>query len=117
MKIGSIAQYSPSYLPLNVFTASKGSNLHVLLSIILEDLETLDVDAYRPSQQLWSCRDVASSHGTCTQNKDVMTSKKSASNIILQLVCAFICKDGITKPLFLGRLWLELLTSNQMVSQ
>ena len=25
-----IAQYSPSYLPLNVFTASKGSNLYIL---------------------------------------------------------------------------------------
>ena len=27
-----IAQYSPYYLPLNVFTASKGSNLYILLS-------------------------------------------------------------------------------------
>ena len=25
-----IAQYSPYYLPLNVFTASKGSNLYIL---------------------------------------------------------------------------------------
>ena len=28
-----IAQYSPYYLPLNVFTASKGSNLYILLDI------------------------------------------------------------------------------------
>ena len=28
-----IAQYSPYYLPLNVFTASKGSNLYILFSI------------------------------------------------------------------------------------
>ena len=28
-----IAQYSPYYLPLNVFTASKGSNLYVLFDI------------------------------------------------------------------------------------
>ena len=28
-----IAQYSPYYLPLNVFTASKGSNLHSLFVI------------------------------------------------------------------------------------
>ena len=28
-----IAQYSPSYLPLNVFTASKGSNLYILFAI------------------------------------------------------------------------------------
>ena len=26
-----IAQYSPYYLPLNVFTASKGSNLYILI--------------------------------------------------------------------------------------
>ena len=30
-----IAQYSPYYLPWNVFTASKGSNLYILLVIIL----------------------------------------------------------------------------------
>ena len=28
-----IAQYSPYYLPLNVFTASKGSNLYILFSL------------------------------------------------------------------------------------
>ena len=28
-----IAQYSPYYLPLNVFTASKGSNLYILFAI------------------------------------------------------------------------------------
>ena len=28
-----IAQYSPSYLPLNVFTASKGANLYILFTI------------------------------------------------------------------------------------
>ena len=28
-----IAQYSPYYLPLNVFTASKGSNLYILVAI------------------------------------------------------------------------------------
>ena len=28
-----IAQYSPYYLPLNVFAASKGSNLYILLPI------------------------------------------------------------------------------------
>ena len=28
-----IAQYSPYYLPLNVFTASKGSNLDILFAI------------------------------------------------------------------------------------
>ena len=27
-----IAQYSPYYLPLNVFTASKGSNLYILFT-------------------------------------------------------------------------------------
>ena len=29
-----IAQYSPYYLPLNVFTASKGSNLYILFAIV-----------------------------------------------------------------------------------
>ena len=29
--LSEIAQYSPSYLPLNGFTASKGSNLYILL--------------------------------------------------------------------------------------
>ena len=28
-----IAQYSPYYLPLNVFTASKGSNLYILFAV------------------------------------------------------------------------------------
>ena len=28
-----IAQYSPYYLPLNVFTASKGLNLYILFSV------------------------------------------------------------------------------------
>ena len=28
-----IAQYSPYYLPLNVFTASKGSNIYILFAI------------------------------------------------------------------------------------
>ena len=28
-----IAQYSPYYLPLNVFTAAKGSNLYILFAI------------------------------------------------------------------------------------
>ena len=32
--LSEIAQYSPYYLPLNVFTASKGSNLYILLSFI-----------------------------------------------------------------------------------
>ena len=31
-----IAQYSPNYLPLNIFTASKGSNLYILLFNILQ---------------------------------------------------------------------------------
>ena len=31
-----IAQYSPYYLPLNVFTASKGSNLYILFPIMWE---------------------------------------------------------------------------------
>ena len=30
-----IAQYSPYYLPLNVFTASKGSNLYILFNPII----------------------------------------------------------------------------------
>ena len=29
-----IAQYSPYYLPLNVFTASRGSNLYILLDAL-----------------------------------------------------------------------------------
>ena len=29
-----IAQYSPYYLPLNVFTASKGSNLYILFAVL-----------------------------------------------------------------------------------
>ena len=32
-----IAQYSPYYLPLNVFTASKGSNLYILFIILQEN--------------------------------------------------------------------------------
>ena len=32
-----IVQYSPYYLSLNVFTASKGSNLYILLYIAVQD--------------------------------------------------------------------------------
>ena len=31
-----IAQFSPYYLPLNVFTASKGSNLYILFMTVLQ---------------------------------------------------------------------------------
>ena len=35
-----IAQYSPYYLPLNVLTASKGSNLYILFQATLPILNT-----------------------------------------------------------------------------
>ena len=31
--VPAIAQYGPYYLPLNVFTASKGSNIYILFAI------------------------------------------------------------------------------------
>ena len=31
--VPEIAQYGPNYLPLNVFTASKGSNFYILFAI------------------------------------------------------------------------------------
>ena len=33
VSLPEIAQYSPYYLPLNVFTASRGSNLYILFAI------------------------------------------------------------------------------------
>ena len=53
-------------------------------------------------------------YGTFTQHSDVMTLKMCFINITTQ---AYICEDGLTKPLFLGRLRHEGLTSNQMVGQ
>ena len=44
-------------------------------------------------------------YGTFTQHKDVRTLKM------------LVCMDDLTKPLFLGRLRHERLTSNQMVGQ
>ena len=37
-----IPQYSPYYLPLNVFTASKGSNLYILLHLFLSNRLSLN---------------------------------------------------------------------------
>ena len=34
VSIPDIARYSPYYLPLNVFTASKGSNIYILFLIL-----------------------------------------------------------------------------------
>ena len=39
-----IVQYSPYYLPLNVFTASKGSNLYILFKhFVLTDSYSQDI--------------------------------------------------------------------------
>ena len=42
-----IAQYSPYFLPLNVFTVSKGSNFYILLAVFSYNTATLDSFSHR----------------------------------------------------------------------
>ena len=76
------------------------------------------INALHPSQQQWSCWDAASIlwdfYPTlgCHDTQNVLHKYSHPSKPI-----RLIFMDGLTKPLFLGRLRLEQLTSNLMVSQ
>ena len=63
------------------------------------------------STTAWSCRDIASTLWDIPKIKNVM----SASTETIRLIIMYGWFD--LKPLFLGRLRHERLTSNQMVSQ
>ena len=76
------------------------------------------IDTLRPSQQLWSCRDVASIlwdfYPTlgCHDTQNALHKYNHPTKPI-----RLLSMEGLTKPLFLGRLSYERLTSNQMVGQ
>ena len=76
------------------------------------------IDALRPSQQHWSCLGVASVLWDFYQtlgchDTQIVLHKYNHPTKPIRL----ICMNGLTKPLFLGRLRHERLTSNQMVGQ
>ena len=76
------------------------------------------IDALGPSQEQWSCRDVASIlwdfYPTleCHDTQNVLH-----INNLLTKPIRLICMAGLTEPHFLGSLRHGRLTSNQMVGQ
>ena len=76
------------------------------------------IHALCPRQQQWSCRDVASILWDfnptlgCHDTQNVLHIYNDPTKPI-----RLLCMDGLTKPLFLGRLRHERLTSNQLVGQ
>ena len=76
------------------------------------------IDALRHSQLQRSCRDVTSILWDfypklgCHDTQNVLHKYIHPTKPI-----RLICMDGLTKPLFLGKLRHERLTSNQMVGQ
>ena len=88
----------------NIIVAVYLRNVFVTKFSFVENVLKIGIGALRPSQQQWSCRDVASilwdfySTSRCHDTQNVLHKYNHPTESIRLII------DGLTKPHFLGRL-------------